>query len=292
MTLSRWAVLSVAATLAGCSTLSPEAARRSAETLYSARSGVPAGAGIPQNGAASVEGLLATLTAKPLDGDSSVRVALLHSVRIQSIYAQLGFARADLYDATRLSNPVLGYVRLTGGDAPPKTDWSLSQNFTELLFLRFRRNSAESGMQLAEQRVARELMEVEADVRTAYYRYAASNMILTMRERVARTTQVSATYAQQLFEAGIITALQRARLQEAADLAKSDQLRAFATKTLHRNALLTLLGYASNDAAPQITGQLSIPASISPEASGLKSWALANRLDLLSAREALRGPAL
>ena len=117
MTLSRWAVLSVAATLAGCSTLSPEAARRSAETLYSARSGVPAGAGIPQNGAASVEGLLATLTAKPLDGDSSVRVALLHSVRIQSIYAQLGFARADLYDATRLSNPVLGYVRLTGGDA-------------------------------------------------------------------------------------------------------------------------------------------------------------------------------
>ena len=49
-------------------------------------------------------------TSRPVDADVAVQIALLENPRVQSIYSRLGLARADPYDAARLSNPGLGYA--------------------------------------------------------------------------------------------------------------------------------------------------------------------------------------
>ena len=284
MNCRKFVVIAGVLVLAGCTTPRVEQLQADAVGLYAARSVV---SGQPQDRAVADGDKAAELLARPIDSDTAVQIALLHNPRVAAIYARLGFARADLYDAVRLSNPTLGYVRLSGADAARKVDWSLSQNFTELLFMRWRAAGAQSRVVLAEQQVAHDLLELEADVRAAHVRQVGSKMVTVMRQRVARSTEVSAGYAQQLFAAGNISKLQLARLQEAADLAKTETLRAQASETADRNALLTLLGLRS-DAAVHLVGDYALPLAELPVAADLRAWALDNRLDLLSVREALR----
>ena len=278
----------MAALLAGCAT--PRAAQMApvAQGLYAARTALP---NAPTGNLKGVSNDFSELLKRPVNGDAAVQIALMNNPRVSAIYARLGFAEADLYDAARLSNPTLGYTRLTGGSDAGKVDWSLSQNFTELLFLRYRRAGAESQALLAKQQVARELLDLEAEVRAADVRYIGSRTIAAMRERVAQTTRVAATYAQQLFDAGNISALQLARMQEAATLAATNELRAKAIETSDRNTLLTVMGLTS-DAKVDLVGEYPLPAKVDLQAGDVGTWAAGNRLDLLSAREALRFAAL
>jgi len=227
VTRLKWAVSVGVLGLSACATARVEQLRDSAQQLYEARSS------------------LATPAEKEsVDADGAVRIALLKNPRVTAIYSRLGFARADLYDAARLSNPVLGYAGLSGGGSR-KTDWSLSQNFTELLFRRYRVAGARSQVLLTEQHVAQNLLEMEANVRGAHVRYVGSRTVAAMRDRIATTTRIAATYAQQLFDAGNISKLQLARMQEAAGLAQVDLVRARADEVEDRNGLLTLLGLSS-----------------------------------------------
>lgn len=274
----------MAVLLAGCAT--PRAAQVAPEArgLYAARTSL---ADAAQSDAKGAENVLPELLKHPVDEDAAVRIALLNNPRVTAIYARIGFAEADLYDAARLSNPVLGYTRLTAGSEASKVDWSLSQNFTELLFLRYRRAGAESAALLAKQQVARELLDLEAEVRAADVRFVGSRTIAAMRERVAQTSRVSATYAQQLFDAGNISALQLARMQEAATLAAARALRARAAETADRNALHTVMGLTT-ESPLALVGDYRLPTPAVLKAEEVGRWAADNRLDLLSAREALR----
>lgn len=265
----QWTVSVCVLGLSACTTARVEQLRESANQLYETRSS-----------------LAAPAQKESVDADGAVRIALLRNPRVTAIYSRLGFARADLYDAARLSNPMLGYAGLSGGGSR-KTDWSVAQNFTELLFRRYRVAGARSELLLTEQHVAQSLLEMEADVRAAHIRYVGSRTVAAMRDRIANSTRVAATYAQQLFDAGNISNLQLARMQEAAGLAQADLVRARVDELGDRNALLTLLGLGSGEAITFV-GDYALPATDLPVTSDVRSWALENRLDLLSAREALR----
>ena len=283
MTWLKWTVAVCVVGLSGCATPRIEQLHDDADRLYGTHSSLPVPAGQTLD---SKEGTWADLLTRPVDADAAVRIALLKNPQVTAIYSRLGFARAELYDAARLSNPVLGYVGISGSDAR-KTDWSLSQNFTELLFRRFRLAGAKTQMLLTEQQVAQDLLDLEATVRAAHIRYVGSRTLASMRDGVATSTRVAATYAQQLFDAGNISKLQLARMKEAADLAHSDSVRAGAAETADRNALLTLLGLRSGEPIT-LVGDYALPNSEPPPIADVQAWGLENRLDLLSAREALR----
>ena len=283
MNWSKWTVSVCTLGLSACATPRVEQLRDNTDSLYAARSSLS----LPSAPAHQYkESAWADFLTQPVDADAAVHIALLKNPRVTAIYSQLGLARAELYDAARLSNPVLGYVGITGSDAR-KTDWSVSQNFTELLFRRFRMAGAETQVLLTEQQVAQNLLDLEATVRAAHVRYVGSRTLASMRDRVATSTRVAATYAQQLFDAGNVSKLQLARMQEAADLAQTDLVRARAAETADRNALLTLLGLASGEPITFV-GDYALPRAELPEIADVRAWALENRLDLLSAREALR----
>lgn len=272
--------------LAGCATIPADNGRGDSIALFSDRSGLPAAARRQWTSDNSHD-TVATLRSGPLDANTAVQLALVSNPRVQVFYARLGLAQADLYDATRLSNPTLGVARLTGAAAPSKTDWSLAQNFTELLFWRFRRDGANSRLLQAKQQVAQALLALEVDVRAAWYRAVGSRMVATMRDRAAHTAEVSATYGRQLYDAGNINALQLSRLREAAGLAHAEQLRASAIATADRSALFTLMGQSTEDSTMDVAGQLPVPHATELDIKKLSEWASQNRLDLRSAREAL-----
>lgn len=236
--------------------------------------------------AGNQQAAVASVIAKPISADDAVRLALMQSPRMRELYSELGFAQADVYDATRLSNPVLGYVRLSAANVI-KTTWSVSQSFTELLFIGYRSHIARSQLLQTQQRVANEVLALEADVRIQYYRYVGATLIAQMRSRAAETAKIAARYAQQLYDAGNISALQLSREQAAAGIADLNRRHALTEGLVAHSTLLSSMGMPLIDSQVEFVEQLPLPAAFSADIKSLQAWALMNRLDLAAAREAV-----
>ena len=180
------------------------------------------------------------LLAAPIGGTEAVQLALLNSPRMRELYATLGLSQGDVYDATRLANPSLGYLRLTpeagGGN---KTTWSIAQEFTQLLFLGYHNRVGRAQALRAEQQVAHEVLQLEAEVREAFYAHAGLQLSARMRAAAARGARVSADLAARFHEAGNISLLQRSREEAVASEASIGARRLEAQALAARGQLLT-----------------------------------------------------
>lgn len=278
--------LTVSILLVGCATIPADRGSSVAVDLLKPRSDLAAGLSLASAGDTKNE--VAKILAAPVNVDDAVRVALLQSARMRVLYAELGFAQADIYDASRLSNPSLGYMRLAADGGVSKTSWSLSQSFTELLFLGYRKRVARSQLLHAQQTVASEILTLEADVRRAYYDYVSADLVAQMRTRVSSLSTASAQYAQQLFDAGNISALQLSREQAQTSEAAIRQRAATVAAKMALSRLMTLLGLplqASATTTAQFVITLPLPTAASADVESLQSWALTQRLDLAALRE-------
>lgn len=271
--------------LAGCATVPADRSGSVSTELLKPRSALAASVGVAK-APADVQSIVAGIAAKPIGRDEAVRLALLQNPRMRVLYSELGFAQADVYDATRLSNPVLGYLRLSGNGVS-QTTWSISQSFTELLFIGYRTRIGRSQLLQTQQRVASDVLALEAEVRTQYYRYVGAEVLAQIRTRSTNAAQASAQYAQQLYKAGNISALQLSREQAAAGAAEIKQRQSVSTALAERGALLNLLGLPLANSQLAFVEELPLPTPFSTDAKELRSWALSHRLDLAAAREAV-----
>lgn len=277
----------VSAGLAGCATIPADRGWSSSEALIKSHSSVDATlrpGGDPQS-------LADELLAQPLDAEAAVRLALLKNPRMQALYAELGLAQADVYDASRLANPALGYAELSAAGSLVKTTWNLSQRFTELLFLRFNTRVARSQLLQAQQRAAQEVLSLEAAVRKAYYAYLGERSIALMRERIADAGTASADYAERLFSAGNVSELQLKREQAAASTAQIELRKVQSRASTARGELFKLLGLTAAQNV-QFAERLQVPVEQPHDVSALEDWALKQRLDFLATREALHAAEL
>lgn len=225
------------------------------------------------------------LVSAPIGATEAVQLALLNSPRMRELYAALGLSQGEVYDATRLANPSLGYLRLTpkagGGN---KTTWSIAQDFTDLLFLAYRNRVGRAQALRAEQRVAHDVLQLEAEVREAYYSYAGLQLSARMRAAAARGARVSADLAGRFHGAGNISLLQRSREEAMASEASIGARRLEAEALAARGRLLTLTGMSLDDVRIQFAEVLSRPVPLSANAGELQTLAMTQRLDLAALR--------
>ncbi len=280
--------LSASLLLAGCASLPEDRGGSVATELLATRSDTAASVPV-SDVARDTQSEVAKVLATPLDVTGAVRVALLQNPRMRLLYSELGLAQAEVYDASRLSNPSLGYMQIGTADAGTKTTWSLSQSFTELLFIGYRTRVSRSQLLQAQQRVADDVLALEAEVRSAYYQYVSADLVARMRGRMAGLAKASAQYAQQLFDAGNISALQLSREQaQASETAIAQRMADVETKAAQAK-LMTLLNLpleaVSKNHPVQFVTTLSIPQPLSGELPSLQTWAQQQRLDLAALRE-------
>src|SRR5437773_6427663 len=107
----------VSLVLGGCGTFSADGGLNAVQTLATERFGPQAK--IPAKG--SDDGAAASaiheILAKPLGADEAVQLALLNNAQLKASVAELGFAEADLVQASRLRNPRFTYSNRQSSDA-------------------------------------------------------------------------------------------------------------------------------------------------------------------------------
>ncbi len=274
-------LIALLAMLPGCATPTKQAGVDAVDVLVAAqlRPGIdsPAGERDAVVLAARVDGLLAqTLTL-----ERAVGVALLNNPRLLAEYAQLGVARGDLIDASRLPNPRFGWLREREDGASTYTQ-SLSQEFAAALLLPARTRVSAAEYARVQQTIAAAVIDLAADVEAAWFEAMAAQQVAAMRAGVAKAAELSAELAGRFHAAGNLPRLELLLEQAAASTAAIESRRAAAQARSARSGLATLLGVRSS-LSLQLPSSLAAPPPGRYIEARLIARAAKERLDLTAA---------
>lgn len=274
-----------AALLAGCAALPEDRGMPQVQALLQER-GLPAVSAPDKASAKLVDGILA---GNPLSADDAVRVALLSSPELRADYARLGFSAAEVYDAGRLSNPVLsGAVLFTGTPgAVDRYDYGLSQDFLGLLLLPARSRLAQAEFERTRLEVGAAILARSATVQAAYYRLIAAQEAQRLQQIVAEAADTSAQLAQRYFDAGNLPELElELNLAEAAQ-AQADAAASHQEALAARIDLRQLMGLTPDRDGWRVPEHLPAPPAQEDSLAELRTLAERSRLDLAAKRREL-----
>ncbi len=276
-------VLFCSAALTACATPDPDAAFDDLNQVVAGRlpDAVVWRTGGPED--AAVDARVAALLSEPLSAQSAVQVALLSNRGLQSRYATLGIAQAEVVQAGLLENPLFEIMVRPSTEVGTNIELGLMQNFVDLLMRPARQKLATAEYEAVKLDLAGELIAFMGEVQQSYHAYRGARGLRDVTDEIADTARDSADLAQSFHTAGNITDLENTAHQAAAEDAYTEILEAEGEVNERRIALAEHLGIRQD-------GDWSVPArppSLPEETvrlDGLEDRALRNRFDLAAHR--------
>ena len=274
--------------LGGCATLSRDGGFDAVANVTRERLAKEAQWVRSASDADGVQASVKNILAQPLTVDNAMQVALLNNRGLQATYAEVGIAEADLVQASRLHNPVLGYTNVRGGGAL-EIDKSLGFDFLQFLTIPLAKRIESRRFEQIKLLVANEALRVAAETRKAYFQAVAAQESVRFAEQVKTAAEASAQLAERMARAGNFSKLDQAREQvfyadAAAQFARAQQM-----AISEREKLTRLMGLWGEDTRFQLPERLPALPATRPELQDLEAFAMAQRLDIQAARRHSEG---
>lgn len=278
-------VCAALAALAGCATAPPSPSSDHVDELVTSRTGIS-----PQvaRSRSAPEFVHVAPPDGPLGVNDAVQIAFMNNPRLRTAYATLGLAAADVFDASRLSNPSLslGALDSDAGGAMMRISAALVQNLSDALLLPARRELATVEARQRAFAVAADLWNLAQDVGAAYVTAVGARQRAVLRELAARAMALSAELARRYFTAGNINRLELTLAEAAVSEAELNAAMAAADADAARIRLQQLLGFHGGQHLELPTGLL-LPVSAEDDLATLQALAVNERLDLKAAASAV-----
>ncbi len=266
---------------AGCASVPDDVGRSDVDQLLADR-----GAQVPITmGTAESDGLLASLVSEPLTPENAVRITMMNNPELKAAYARLGFGAADVYEASRIRNPIFNFSILNPSPAgeQDQVTLGLAASFTDLITMKSRKRLSESAFAAQKKSIGNEILHIVAETTIAYYDYVAAQQVAALRWQTAKAAGLSAKLAGRYFDAGNINARELAMERAEASEARLTALDADADAFASRTTLASKLGL-SVAASWTTLAQLQYPDSEQEDLKALLVLARESRLDLAAAR--------
>ena len=248
---------------------------------------------LTERGAAASSLLLAdsvlgprAIPAGPLVSDTAVRIALLRSPHVRVVLADVGLAAADLWQASRIPNPVVDLLRgFQSGGGVGITNVGIGFSIVAALQTPMRRRIAQTALHSAEQRVANAVYDAMIDVQRAYVDVQYAQQNLELQQSVAVGTAASTTVAQALRAAGNVSELALASEEAVSTQSVADVSAAESALLIARAELGRRLGAGVGDTLWTIGERLADPTVDRLVIAHIDSLTIARRLDVAAARD-------
>lgn len=221
--------------------------------------------------------------------ERAVSIALLNNREIQSVYENLGIAKAQLVQAGLLKNPIfsLSYQFSTKSSVTDLIDIGLFQNFLDTLLIPLKKRMAAAELEVTKAMVTAKIFDLIAQTKIAFYCYQASQQIWDLKKQSLLGAESSFEAAQKLFDAGNIKKLELTENRECYEQTKVELANLEVEVLKARERLNVLMGLWG----PQITwkAQDSLPIIQEKELEWerVETCAIADSLDLAIARKQL-----
>lgn len=275
----------------GCAAAPKDAGLRDVQDAVRERSGFVVSWQREQAAETAAAERVRVLLSEELTERAAVEIALLGNRRLQATLEELGIARADLIQAGRPSNPVLGgEIRFPERPVAP-VEFHVVQNLLDLIQLPRRRKLAAASFEQTRLRVADQVLDLVTDVRSAYIGLQATSQMTDLRREVAAAARAAAELAIRQHEAGNISDLELENEQALFEQARLELARSEEDIVGGRERLNALLGLWGDGTRWTIVSRLPDLPEAEPDLHGLESAAVARRLDLIAARREVEAAA-
>ncbi|XOV83101.1 MAG: TolC family protein [bacterium] len=226
---------------------------------------------------------------KVLGVDAAVAAALSNNPQLRAEFARLSLSAADIYQADRISNPLLSASWLQSEDSGGGHQLSLGlvTSLTNMMTRPARLRLAKADFERLKKTVGDAVMTTLADTQTAYYKYVAAQQIVDLRQQTAKAARLSFELAARFEQAGNITARELALAEADAVEAEIVQLEAQQRAYEYRYQLAMLMGVSVAETW-QVPRALPLPKSDDNDLGELLVLARASRLDLAASEEKVR----
>jgi outer membrane protein TolC len=243
------------ALLAGCATVAPDGGFGSVAATARDRTGAEPRLARDDAAARQLAQSVQAILAQPLGMDDAVKVAVLANPGLQASYGKVGIAQADLAQAGRLANPVLGFKH-TAGAGDVIIERTFTVNLIKLLTTPLTSNLEARHFEQVKLEVAREIELHARDTRVAWVEAVAAAQALEYARQVGAAAEASAELAGRMAKAGNLSQLDLSREQLFHAEAGAALARAGKHAVAAREKLTRLLGLWGKDA------QFSLPAHL------------------------------
>ena len=222
-----------------------------------------------------------------LTADEAAQIYLLNNRKLQASLYEIGAARADVVQASLLSNPTLSIgLGFPDGGGLAKFDAALVQNIADLWQIPTRVRAAERTLDRTILQIANEASVAVVDAKTAYFRARQGDRrcaIAAENVRIAQQVLELALARQQAGAGGEVDVdLARSEVLEADLALRVVKLEAFEA----RAALVTLLSLARHPDQVELRAAVPEPPDWRASDETLIALASAHRLDLQAAQSA------
>ncbi len=226
----------------------------------------------------------AVLQQGDLTADKAVAIAMMNNPRLQVTLAEVGIARADLLQASTISNPIFEAEYRVPADPFHAYEFRLAQSLIELLQLGRRRAIGRAAFDAAQMRISSEVLRFAAGVRSTYFDLIAATQRVAMSRVALESAKAAAEVAVRQHDVQNITDLDLENEQATYEQAKLDLSRAERDLLLSREALVRSMGL--RDAAIEWRVPESFPALPRSEIDQqqLEQLAATQRLDIAIVR--------
>jgi outer membrane protein TolC len=226
------------------------------------------------------------LLQKPLTQDAAVQLVLLNSPAMQALLAQSWADTASAAQLGRIANPVLTFERVKTGDELD-IGRMLTFGLLDVLTLPQRYRTAQSNIELAQLRLATDVVDQVTQVRQAWVNTVAARQQLVYARQVVQSAQAGAELARRMQQAGNFNRLDQARQQAFYADATTQLAVAQHTATSAQEALVRLLGLTDAQRTALVLPERLNDLPKAPlQPNQVSSAARASRLDVRMAQNA------
>ncbi len=272
--------------LASCASVDPSPAFIDVEKAVSDRTGAHATWVRTAAEGDKAAGAVRELLKDDLTADAAVRIALVNNRSLQAAFEEIGVSQAGLAQSALIKNPEFdGFLRFPRGVASGNNvELGVVQDVLDIFTRPLRKKIGAVELEQTKLRVGSEVVELAAEVKTAYFSLQARQQLVGRLELIMEVNRAAAEFAQKQHEAGTMNDLDFATHQATYNQSKVDVAVEAAQLRTDRERLNRLLGLWGADTGWKIAGQLpAIPGDEIP-LDGLESLAISQRLDVAAAR--------
>ena len=193
--------------VAGCVTFSSEESFNQVADAVQVRLGKQISWDAGQYEDPLVGATIGKLLSRPLTPDTAVQIALLNNRELQSTYADLGIAQANVVQATLWKNPIVAgtiFFPITGGGSPDYT-FDLALRVIDIIYIPLRKRVAESELEETKFQVTARVMGVAGQTYLAFIDYLGERERIGVLTRAVDSAHVIVESGKALRKAGNIT---------------------------------------------------------------------------------------
>ncbi|MGH8094021.1 MAG: TolC family protein [Chthoniobacterales bacterium] len=235
---------------------------------------------------AQIEQAVRALLQHELTADRAVQIALLNNRELQARFEEIGIAQAAVVEAGLLSNPGFA-ASFRFPNRPPSgsnVEYSIAQNFLELIMLPLHKRIAAAQLAQTETRVADEVLRLVAEVKTAFYTAQARRQMLDRLRVVSEISETAAEFTRRLHDVGNASDLELANQEGSHEQSHLDVAQTELQLQRDRERLNRLLGLSGPDTNWTMDDHLPELPVREVSLSNLEARAIAQRLDLKALR--------